>query len=94
MPDLHKLHELMHACVETGFIRGQIAMTPSSGMIRKKDAEALLTRNGFHKVMLSRWVSGGLIKEYKGEKNSPIRYSVMEIMETIGAVRYNDFINN
>ena len=88
MSSFEDLKELMHSCVEMGYIRGQVAMSPSSDRIRKKDAEALLVRNGFKKTMLSRWVSNGLITENKGENNSPIWYSLMQIMETISAVRY------
>ena len=78
----------MHTCVELGYIRGQIAMLPSSDKIRKKEAENLLVRNGLQKVLLQRWVSEGLVTENKGEKNSPIWYSLSQIMETIGAIRY------
>lgn len=87
MSDIGSLRELMHSCVELGYIRGQVAMMPSSEWIRKIDAEALLVRNGFQKVMLKRWVSNGLVTERRGEKNSPILYSLMQIMETIGAVK-------
>lgn len=87
MSSLESLKELMHTCTEIGFIRGQVAMMPSSDRIRKKDAEALLARNGLQKVLLQRWVGDGLVTENKGEKNSPIWYSRMQIMETIGAIR-------
>jgi len=90
MSDIRALQELMHACVEAGYIRGQVAMMPSSDKIRKKDAEALLVRNGFQKAMLSRWVCEGLVQENKGEKNSPIWYSLTQIMDTIGAIRYKN----
>ena len=90
MSDVRALQELMHTCVETGYIRGQIAMMPSSDRIRKKDAESLLVRNGFAKTILKRWVSEGLVQENKGDKNSPIWYSRIQIMETIGAIRYKE----
>lgn len=88
MNRLNELQGLMHACVEIGYLRGQVDISPSSGRIRKKDAEELLKRHGFEKVLLSRWVNEGLVTEYRGEKNSPISYSLMQIMETIGAIRY------
>lgn len=92
MNKLNELRDLMHSCVEMGYIRGQVAMMPSSDRIRKKDAENLLARNGFPKNFLSRWVSEGLVDENRGEKNSPIWYSLMQIMETISAVRYDKCI--
>ena len=87
MSSLRDIKELMHSCVELGYIRAQVAMSPSSDRIRKKDAERLLVSNGFKKAMLGRWVGEGLIRENRGEKNSPIWYSRMQILETIGAVR-------
>ena len=88
MSSLESLKELMSTCVEIGYIRGQVAMFPSSDRIRKRDAENLLVRNGLQKVLLQRWVSQGLVIENKGEKNSPIWYSLTQIMETIGAIKY------
>lgn len=82
----------MHTCVELGYIRGMMDMQPASGMVRKRDAEALLARNGFQKNMLQRWVSDGMVKEYRGEKNSPLRYSLSDIVETIGTIRYKNVI--
>lgn len=90
MSNLEALKELMHTCVEIGFIRGQVAMLPSSDRIRKKDAEALLARNGLQKVLLQRWVGQGIVTENKGDRNSPIWYSLTQIMETIGAIKYKD----
>lgn len=90
MSSLESLKELMHTCVELGYIRGQVAMLPSSDKIRKKDAENLLVRNGLQKVLLRRWVGQGLIVENKGDKNSPIWYSLTQIMEMIGAIRYKE----
>ena len=90
MSSLESLKELMHTCVELGYIRGQVAMLPSSDKIRKKDAENLLVRNGLQKVLLQRWVGQGLIVENKGDKNSPIWYSLTQIMEMIGAIRYKE----
>ena len=92
MNSIESLKELMHTCVELGYIRGQVAMTPSSDKIRKKDAEALLVRNGFQKNILQRWVGSGLVAENKGEKNSPIWYSLTQIMETIGAVKCKNIL--
>ena len=92
MSNLESLKELIHTCVELGYIRGQVAMMPSSDKIRKKDAENLLVRNGLQKVLLQRWVGEGLVSENKGEKNSPIWYSLTQIMETIGAVKYQNCI--
>lgn len=89
MSNLSELKELISTCVEIGYIKGQAALLPSCDRIRKKDAEAVLVRNGFSKTMLDRWVAEGLIDENKGEKNSPKWYSVTQIMETIGAVRLN-----
>ena len=90
MNNIESLKELMHTCVELGYIRGQVAMLPSSDKIRKKDAENLLVRNGLQKVLLQRWVGQGLIEENKGGKNSPIWYSLTQIMEMIGAIRYKE----
>ena len=90
MNNIESLKELMHTCVELGYIRGQVAMLPSSDKIRKKDAENLLVRNGLQKVLLRRWVGQGLIVENKGDKNSPIWYSLTQIMEMIGAIRYKE----
>ena len=90
MSSLESLKELMHTCVELGYIRGQVAMLPSSDKIRKKDAENLLVRNGLQKVLLRRWVGQGLIVENKGDKNSPIWYPLTQIMEMIGAIRYKE----
>lgn len=87
MNNMLELKELMSTCVEIGYIRAQVAMSPSSDRIRKKNAEALLTRNGLPKVLLQRWVGEGIVIESKGEKNSPITYSLTQIMETIGAVK-------
>ena len=41
MSSIESLKELMHTCVELGYIRAQVAMSPSSDRIRKKDAENL-----------------------------------------------------
>lgn len=87
MSNLSDLKELMSTCVEIGLLRAQVAMAPSSDRIRKKSAEALLVRNGLPKVLLQRWVGEGLVIESRGEKNSPITYSLTQIMETIGAVK-------
>ena len=90
MSNIESLKELVTTCVEIGVIRGQVAMLPSSDKIRKKDAEALLVRNGLQKVLLQRWVSSGLITENKGENNSPIWYSLTQIMDAIGAIKYKN----
>ena len=90
MSSLESLKEFMHTCVEIGYIRGQVAMLPSSDKIRKKDAENLLVRNGFQKVLLQRWVGQGLIDENKGDKNSPIWYSLTQIMEMIVTIKYKN----
>lgn len=92
MSRIAELKELIHTCVELGYIRGQVAMSPSSDRIRKREAEALLVRNGLPKVLLQRWVGEGLVTECRGEKNSPFTYSLTQIMEMIGAIRYNDCI--
>ena len=92
MSSLESLKELIHTCVEVGYIRAQVAMQPSSDKIRKKSAENLLARNGLQKVLLQRWVGEGIIRENKGEKNSPIWYSLTELMETISAVKYKNCI--
>lgn len=91
MRSLQELQDLMVACVELGYIRGQVAMAPSSDIIRKKDAEEVLKRNGLNKVLLTRWVNDGLVTEYKGENNSPKKYSLTQIMSTIGAIKYKCF---
>ena len=88
MNKIESLKELIHTCVELGYIRGQVALMPSSDRIRKKDAENLLVRNGLQKVLLQRWVAQGLVDENRGERNSPTWYSLTQIMETIGAIRY------
>ena len=87
MNSLNELKDLMSTCVTIGMLRAQAASSPSSDRIRKKGAEDLLTRYGLPKVMLQRWVGEGLVTENRGEKNSPIWYSLSEIMETIGAVK-------
>ena len=92
MSSIESLKELMSTCIEIGVMRAQVAMNPSSDKIRKKDAEALLVRNGLQKVLLSRWVGQGLIIENKGDRNSPIWYSRTEIMKTIGAIRCNECV--
>ena len=90
MSSIAELKELVHTCVEIGYIRGQVAMLPSSDRIRKRDAENLLVRNGLQKVLLRRWVGEGLVSESRGENNSPITYSLVQIMEMIGAIRYKN----
>ena len=92
MSNLKEIKELMSTCIEIGLIKAQIAFSPSSDRIRKKKAEDLLVRNGLPKVLLRRWVGEGLVIESKGEKNSPITYSLTQIMETIGAVKCKDCI--
>lgn len=92
MSNIESLKELMSTCIEIGVMRAQVAMNPSSDKIRKKDAEALLVRNGFQKVLLQRWVCEGLVIENKGERNSPIWYSLTEIMKTISAIKCNKCI--
>ena len=92
MSNINNLKELMSTCVEIGLLRAQVALSPSSDRIRKKNAEALLARNGLPKVLLQRWVCEGLVIESKGEKNSPITYSLTQIIETIGAVKCNNCI--
>ncbi len=94
MGSVEELKGLMQSCVEMGYIRGQIAMSPASDKIRKRAAEELIKRNGFNKAVLSRWVSEGLVEEHKGERNSPIWYSLMQIMETISAVRCSKIMSN
>ena len=92
MSNLKEIKELMSTCIEIGLLRAQVAISPSSDKIRKKNAEALLARNGLPKMLLKRWVGEGLVVESKGEKNSPITYSLTQIMETIGAVKCKDCI--
>ena len=92
MDKLKDLQDLMHTCVEMGYLRAQIDLLPSSDRLRKKNAEELLVRHGFSKSILSRWVSEGLIIEHKEKNNSPIWYSVMNLMDTIGAVRYKKYL--
>ena len=93
MQRIEDLKELMHTCVETGYLRGVQAMNPTFDRIRKRAAEEHLVRNGLRKILLGRWVSEGLLKEYKGEKNSPKWYSLVEINEVIMAVKYKKIIN-
>ena len=92
MGRIEDLKELIHACVETGYLRGQKDICPSTDRIRKKDAEAILERNGLPKIQLGRWVSEGLVQEHKGERNSPKWYSLVQIMETIIAIRYEKVV--
>ena len=92
MSSLDDIRELMSTCIEIGMLRAQVALSPSSDRIRKKNAEALLVRNGLPKVLLQRWVGEGLVVESKGEKNSPITYSLTQVMETIGAVKCKNII--
>lgn len=87
MSSLGEIRELVSTCIEIGMLRAQVAMSPSSDRIRKRQAEAVLARNGLPKVLLQRWVSEGLVSEGRGERNSPITYSLTQIMETIGAVK-------
>ena len=87
MSSLVEIRELMSTCVEIGMLRAQVAILPSSDKIRKRQAEDLLVRNGLQKVLLQRWVDQGVIEENRGERNSPKWYSLMQIMETIGAVK-------
>ena len=94
MSSLSELKDLMTSCVELGFIRGQVAMMPSSDRIRKKDAEALLVRNGVKKSLLARWVSNGVVTENKGDNNSPIWYSLTEILTTINAIKYKNCLTS
>ena len=92
MSRVEDIKELIHVCVETGYLRGQRDICPSTDRIRKKDAEALLARNGLPKVQLDRWVSAGLVTEHKGENNSPKWYSLIQIMETIISIRYEKVV--
>lgn len=92
MSSIEHLQELMNTCVEIGFVRGQVAMSPSSDKIRKKDAEALLALHGMQKSLLQRWVDNRLIIENKGENNSPKWYSRIEILKVIGAIKYQKCI--
>ena len=87
MSSIEDLKDLMSTCVEIGFIRAQVAMSPDSDRIRKRGAEALLARNGLPKLLLHRWVGEGLVSEHRGERNSPIWYSLTQVMEMIGAVK-------
>ena len=88
MTKIESLRELMHTCVEAGFLRGQKAIMPDSDKIRKKDAEAYLARNGLQKSLLQKWVDNGLIEAHKGERNSPIWFSRVQLIEMIGAIQY------
>jgi hypothetical protein len=92
MSRVEDIKELIHVCVETGYLRGQKDICPSSDRIRRKDAEALLERNGLPKIQLGRWVAAGLVQEHKGENTSPKWYSLVQIMETIIAVRYEKVV--
>ena len=92
MNKIEELRDLIEICFESGYLRGQRDLNPSTDKIRKKDAEAILMRNGMQKVLLSRWVEAGMITEHKGENNSPIWYSLSQIMATITAIRTNNFI--
>lgn len=92
MQRLEDIKELMSVCVEAGYQRAVASMLPMSDKMRKKKAEEYLRCHGFQKVMLSRWVSEGLVHEHKGERNSPIWYSMKEITETIMAIRYKKII--
>lgn len=92
MSKLEELRELIHVCIETGYLRGQRDLNPSGDKIRKKDAEAVLVRNGLQKVLLQRWVAAGMIQEHKGERNSPKWYSLTQIYEMITTIRYNCLI--
>ena len=94
MQRIEDLKELMHTCVETGYLRGVQAMSPLSDRIRKRAAEDYLVRNGLKKTLLGRWVSEGLIREHKGENNSPKWYSLVEINEVIMAMRYKNLVFN
>lgn len=84
----------MQTCVEAGFLRGQQALMPDSDKIRKKDAEALLVRYGLQKCLLQRWIDNGLIVAHKGENNSPIWFSRLELIEMVGTIQYNNVINS
>lgn len=87
------IQELMQTCVEAGFLRGQMALLPSSDKIPKRDAEDLLRRFGFQKVMLQKWVAEGLIKEHGGN-GSHIWYSRLQLIEMVGAVQYKRVVDN
>ena len=94
MTKIESLKELMQTCVEAGYLRGQQALLPSTDKVRKKDAEALLARYGLQKSLLQRWIDGGMITAHKGEKNSPIWFSRLELIEMVGVIQYDKVINS
>lgn len=90
---LEDVKNLMTRCVEIGFIKGQTSMSPQSDRIRKAEAQRLLASNGYQKVMLQRWVSAGLVDEHKGERNSPIWYSRLQLVSVMGTMDCKEFLD-
>lgn len=93
MVELEDVKNLMARCVEIGFIKGQTAMSPQTDRIRKTEAHRLLVSNGYQKVVLQRWVSAGLVDEHKGERNSPIWYSRLQLVSLMGTMDCKNFLD-
>lgn len=93
MVNLEDVKNLMARCVEIGFVKGQTAMSPQSDRIRRAEAQRLLASNGYQKVILRRWVSAGLVDEHKGERNSPIWYSRLQLVSVMGTMDCKDFLD-
>lgn len=93
MVNLEDVKNLMARCVEIGFVKGQTAMSPQSDRIRRAEAQRLLASNGYQKVILQRWVSAGLVDEHKGERNSPIWYSRLQLVSVMGTMDCKDFLD-
>ena len=93
MVNLEDVKNLMARCVEIGFVQGQTAMSPQSDRIRRAEAQRLLASNGYQKIILRRWVSAGLVDEHKGERNSPIWYSRLQLVSVMGTMDCKDFLD-
>ena len=92
MVRIEDVGNLMARCVEIGYIKGQAAMSPLTDRIRKAEAQRLLASNGYQKVMLQRWVSAGLVDEHKGERNSPIWCSRLQLVSVMGTMDCKEFL--
>lgn len=87
---IDKIKMLVSSAFAAGYQMAQVDGGLRTDKLRRKEAEALLSRHGLKAVVLDRWIAEGLVEEHKGLKNSPRWYSLNEINKVLTSIQIKD----
>jgi hypothetical protein len=92
---LHDIQRLIDYAVDAGIQAYERGRDPDGDMIKRGEAERLISRRGFQPVMLRKWTEAGLlvpIKKGDGQ-NSPKWYSLADVKKVMATMKLKQMCN-